>query len=47
MRTSVPELVGVILAAAIIWKADWIAEKLQKIVATDKGGLDTADKDNF
>ncbi len=29
MRTSGPELVGVILAAAIVWKADWIAEKLR------------------
>jgi hypothetical protein len=28
-----PTLVGVILSAAIIWKADWIAEKLEKLKA--------------
>jgi hypothetical protein len=31
--TSGPMLLSAILAAGIIWKADWIAEKLQKIGA--------------
>ena len=33
LRAIVPELVGVILAAAIIWKADWIADRLEKLRA--------------
>ena len=33
VRTTVPELVGVILSAAIIWKADWIADRLEKLRA--------------
>ena|ERR1035437_6619603 len=44
IRTG-PELVGVILAAAIIWKADWIAEKLQKI-GPDKGCANAVDAKN-
>jgi hypothetical protein len=35
-RSSGPELVGVILSAAIIWKADWIADKLQTMRIADK-----------
>jgi hypothetical protein len=36
-RTCVPNLVGAVLAAAIVWKADWIAEKLDQWKTVPEG----------
>ena len=45
IRTSMPTLVSAVLAGLIVWKADWIAEKLQKI-GTDRGRVNNVDAKN-
>jgi hypothetical protein len=42
-RSGVDELVSVILAAFVIWKADWIAERIGKIGSSNKASEAASD----
>jgi hypothetical protein len=42
-RSGVDELVSAILAAFVIWKADWIAERIKKIGSSNKASEATPD----